>query len=72
MKPHLNKGLYSNYYLDELLPQEEEFNIPSSRVETAFEGTKRIWDKTYLSSLSEPRLRKTEYRDQSLNRQNPY
>jgi len=46
MKPHLNKGLFSNYYLDELLPKEEEFNIPFSLVETAFEETKRIWDKT--------------------------
>jgi len=25
MKTHLNKGLFSNYYLDELLPREEEF-----------------------------------------------
>ena len=58
MKPHLNKGLFSNYYLDELLPKEEEFNIPFSHVETALEETKRIWDKTYLSSLSEPQLRK--------------
>ncbi|MBW1703410.1 MAG: hypothetical protein JRJ50_15120 [Deltaproteobacteria bacterium] len=58
MKPHLNKGLFSNYYLDELLPGEEEFNIPLSRVETALEETKRIWDKAYFSSLSEPQLRK--------------
>lgn len=58
MKPHLNKGLFSNYYLDELLPQEEEFNVQSSYVDTAFEETTRIWDKTYLSSLSEPQLRK--------------
>jgi len=27
MKPHLNKGLFSNYYLDELLPQEKEFFV---------------------------------------------
>ena len=58
MKPHLNKGLFSNYYLDELLPREEEFNIPFSHVDKALEETKRIWDKTYLSSLSEPQLRK--------------
>ncbi|MFH1932295.1 MAG: N-6 DNA methylase [Pseudomonadota bacterium] len=58
MKPHLNKGLFSNYYLDELLPREEEFNIPFSNVEKALEETKRIWDKTYLSSLNEPQLRK--------------
>ena len=58
MKPHLNKGLFSNYYLDELLPKEEEFNIPQSHVETAFEKIKSTWDKTYLSSLSEPQLRK--------------
>jgi hypothetical protein len=32
MKPHFNKGLFSNYYLDELLPQEEEFNIPFSQI----------------------------------------
>jgi len=58
MKPHLNKGLFSNYYLDELLPREEEFNISFSHVDKALEETKRIWDKTYLSSLSEPQLRK--------------
>ena len=32
MKPHRNKGLLSNYYLDELLPQEEKFNIPFSQI----------------------------------------
>jgi hypothetical protein len=59
MKPHFNKGLFSNYYLDELLPREEKFNIPFSHVDKALEETKRIWDKTYLSSLSEPQPGKT-------------
>lgn len=58
MKPHLNKGLFSNYYLDELLPGEEEFNVPHSRVKKVLEGIKSIWDRDYLSSLNEPQLRK--------------
>ena len=33
MKPHLNKGLFSNYYLDELLPREEEFNVSVPDIE---------------------------------------
>lgn len=58
MKPHLNKGLFSNYYLDELLPREEEFRIPSSYLEGTLEKIKRIWDRKYFSSLNEPQLRK--------------
>jgi type I restriction-modification system DNA methylase subunit len=58
MKPHINKGLFSNYYLDELLPREEEFNIPFSSVGKVQDEIKRIWDKAYLSSLSEPQIRK--------------
>jgi len=58
MRPHLNKGLFSNYYLDRLLPREEEFNIPLSESGRSLEEIKRIWDKKYISSLSEPQLRK--------------
>jgi len=58
MKPHLNRGLFSNYYLEELLPKEEEFKIPLSELERALEEIKRVWDKRYLSTLNEPQLRK--------------
>jgi len=58
MNSHLNKGLFSNYYLEELLPREEEFNIPLSELERVLEKIKHIWDKNYLSSLNEPQLRK--------------
>lgn len=58
MKPHLNKGLFSNYYLEELLPKEAEFDIPLSELEGTLEGIKQVWDKKYLSSLNEPQLRK--------------
>ncbi|HDY66430.1 MAG TPA: hypothetical protein ENH85_01420 [Candidatus Scalindua sp.] len=58
MKLHLNKGLFSNYYLEELLPKEAEFDIPLSELEGTLEGIKRVWDKKYFSSLNEPQLRK--------------
>ena len=58
MKAHLNRGLFSNYYLDELLPKEEEFKIPSSKIEGVLDEVKKIWDKKHLSSLNEPQLRK--------------
>jgi len=58
MKAHLNKGLFSNYYLEELLPREEEFKIPLDELEKVLEEIKLIWDKKYLSSLNEPQLRK--------------
>ena len=43
MKAHLNRGLFSNYYLDELLPKEEEFKIPSSKIEGVLDEVKKIW-----------------------------
>nr|MBC8457255.1 hypothetical protein [Deltaproteobacteria bacterium] len=58
MRPHLNKGLFSNYYLQELLPMEEGFKIPLSELERSLEEIKRVLDKKYLSSLNEPQLRK--------------
>lgn len=58
MKPHLNKGLFSNYYLEELLPREEEFNVPLSELGGVLEKIKHVWNKEYLSSLNEPQLRK--------------
>jgi hypothetical protein len=58
MKPHLNRGLFSNYYLEELLPKEEEFKVPLSELERSLEEVKRVWDKRYLSTLNEPQLRK--------------
>ncbi|MFH1623625.1 MAG: hypothetical protein ABID54_00525, partial [Pseudomonadota bacterium] len=58
MKPHRNKGLFSSYYLEELLPREEEFKIPPSELERILGEVKQLWDKKYLSSLNEPQLRK--------------
>jgi len=58
VKSHLNKGLFSNYYLEELLPREEEFKISLPELEKVIEEIKCIWDKKYLSSLNEPQLRK--------------
>ncbi len=58
MRPHLNKGLFSNYYLDKLLPREEGFKIPLSELGRSLEEIKRVLDKKYLSSLNEPQLRK--------------
>lgn len=58
MKAHLNKGLFSNYYLQELLPREEGFKIPLSELGRSLEEIKRLLDKKYLSSLNEPQLRK--------------
>ena len=58
MKPHRNQGLFSNYYLEGLLPREDEFNVTFSELENTLEEIKRIWDKDRLSSLKEPQLRK--------------
>ena len=58
MKPHHNKGLFSNYYLEELLPRQDEFDIPLSKIEGILESIKGIWDKDRFSRLSEPQLRK--------------
>jgi hypothetical protein len=58
MRPHRNRGLFSNYYLDELLPKEEEFKIPISEVKTVFEKAKGIWDKGRFEVINEKQLRK--------------
>jgi Alw26I/Eco31I/Esp3I family type II restriction m6 adenine DNA methyltransferase len=58
MKPHRNRGLFSNYYLDVLLPKEDEFNSPISEVEDAFEKVKEIWDKSRFETINEDQLRK--------------
>lgn len=58
MRPHRNRGLFSNYYLDELLPKEGEFNISISEVEDTFEKVKRIWDKSRFEIINEDQLRK--------------
>jgi type I restriction-modification system DNA methylase subunit len=58
MKPHYNKALFSNHYLDALLPREDEFKVPLSELGGSLEEIKRVWDKKYLSSLNEPQLRK--------------
>jgi len=43
MKPHYNHGLFSNYYLDELLPREEEFKTDISGTQKAFDNIKVLW-----------------------------
>jgi len=58
MRPHRNRGLFSNYYLDELLPKEEEFNISISEVKAVFEKVKGIWDKSRFEAINEDQLRK--------------
>jgi len=58
MRPHRNRGLFSNYYLDELLPKEEEFNIPISEVKAVFEKVKGIWDRSRFEAINEDQLRK--------------
>ncbi|MFH1702174.1 MAG: TaqI-like C-terminal specificity domain-containing protein [Nitrospirota bacterium] len=58
MKPHRNRGLFSNYYLDELLPKEDEFKISISEVKSVHEKVKAIWDKSRFEALNEPQLRK--------------
>jgi len=58
MRPHRNRGLFSNYYLDELLPEEEEFKAPISEVEGVFEKVKGIWDRGRFEAINEDQLRK--------------
>lgn len=58
MKPHRNRGLFSSYYLDELLPKEDEFKISISEVKSVHEKVKAIWDKSRFEALNEPQLRK--------------
>src|SRR4030043_1342143 len=58
MRPHRNRGLFSNYFLDELLPKEDEFKIPISEVKAVFEKVKGIWDKSRFEAINEDQLRK--------------
>ncbi len=58
MKPHRNHGLFSNYYLDELLPREEGFGVSRSELKETFQAIKSLCDKDRISSLNEPQLRK--------------
>ncbi|RKX56240.1 MAG: hypothetical protein DRP50_00820 [Thermotoga sp.] len=66
MKPHRNSGLFSNYYLDELLPKEKEFDIPSSEVKDIFVQVKGLWNKDRFQSLNESQLR-MHFLDKVLN-----
>ncbi|GFP29684.1 hypothetical protein HKBW3S44_00052 [Candidatus Hakubella thermalkaliphila] len=58
MKPHRNRGLFSNYYLDELLSREEDFRVSRPELKETFQAIRSVWDKDRLSSLNEPQLRK--------------
>jgi len=58
MRAHRNRGLFSNYYLDELLPKEEEFKIPISELKGIFKKVKGIWDRSRFEAINEDQLRK--------------
>jgi len=58
MRPYRNRGLFSNYYLNELLPKEDEFMIPISEVKAVFEKIKGIWDRSRFEAIKEDQLRK--------------
>jgi type I restriction-modification system DNA methylase subunit len=58
MRPHRNRGLFSNYYLDELLPKEEEFKVPISEVKAVLEKVRGIWDTSRFEAINEDQLRK--------------
>jgi len=58
MKPHRNRGLFSNYYLDDLLPKEEEFKVPIAEIEDVLKKIKGIWDKSRFEAINENQLRK--------------
>jgi hypothetical protein len=52
VKPHRNRGLFSNYYLDELLPREVEFKVSISEVSDIFlRRSKRFGIKAGLRQL---------------------
>jgi type I restriction-modification system DNA methylase subunit len=58
MRSHHNRGLFSNYYLDEILPKEDEFKIPIPEVKAVFENLKAIWDRSRFEAINEDQLRK--------------
>jgi Alw26I/Eco31I/Esp3I family type II restriction m6 adenine DNA methyltransferase len=60
MKPHYNHVLFSNYYLDELLPREDEFKASQSAAQKVFNNIKGLWSsvKQGIASLNEDQLRK--------------
>ena len=57
IKPHKNRTLFSNHYLDNLLPRENEWKTD---VEPAFGKIKTLWDskRPELHSFNESQLRK--------------
>jgi len=58
MRSHRNRGLFSNYYLNELLPKEEEFKFSISEIKIIFDKIKEFWDKERFQSINEDQLRK--------------
>jgi len=58
MKPHGNKALFSNHYLDELLPKEEDFKVSISELKNVYEKIRGIWDKSRFEVINEDQLRK--------------
>lgn len=58
MTPYRNQRLFSNHYLQEILPAEREFQIDISGVKEVYQKIEALWDKNRFSSLNEPQLRK--------------
>ncbi|RKY43668.1 MAG: class I SAM-dependent DNA methyltransferase, partial [Candidatus Omnitrophota bacterium] len=58
MIPYRNQRLFSNYYLEELLPEEKEFAIEEAELKEVYQKIRALWDKDRFSSINEPQLRK--------------
>ena len=58
MIPYRNQRLFSNYYLEELLPEEKEFAIDEAELKEVYQKIRALWDKDRFSSINEPQLRK--------------
>ncbi|RKX65194.1 MAG: class I SAM-dependent DNA methyltransferase, partial [Thermodesulfobacteriota bacterium] len=58
MTPYRNQKLFSNHYLERLLPEEKEFEINEAELKEAYQKIRALWDKNRFSSLNESQLRK--------------
>ena len=59
MSLYSNRRLFSNYYLEELLPREAEFSsVDEAELQSAFSQIRDLWKEDRLASLNEHQLRK--------------
>jgi len=58
MTPYRNQKLFSNHYLERLLPEEKEFEINEAELKEVYQKIRALWDKDRFSSLNESQLRK--------------